>query len=222
TDDKSAIMVLNRSRYNLGRRSCSAVHQHNQRIISPAIPVRCHVPALRGRPPMMRNNQLSFVQELVGNSNALVEQAARILTQVENQAFQIALLIEGIERVLNFLLRSLIETGDVHVSDAWADHEVQVDAVTWNFITHHSKFEGFLSAFANNRDVDSGAFWPLQQVGDIAGIHVVRGLAVYRSDDVPGMNARAICRASCERRDNNYLIVARPHRHTYAVVLSPL
>ena len=43
---------------------------------------------------MMRNDQLTLLQELVGNAHAFVEQAARILPQVENQALQIAHLVE--------------------------------------------------------------------------------------------------------------------------------
>ena len=51
----------------------------------------------------MGNDELPFVQELVGNAHAFIEQAAGILPKVEDQSLQIA---HFIERIAELLLRS--------------------------------------------------------------------------------------------------------------------
>ena len=129
----------------------------------------------------MGNNQLSLVQEFVGYAHTFIEQAAGILAQVEDQALQIAHLIE---RVGDFFFRGLVEAGDVHIADAGPDQEVQIDAVARNFVAHHGELQRLVRAFAQNGDVDGGAFGSLEQVGYVAGAHVVGGLAIDGDDDV--------------------------------------
>ncbi len=49
---------------------------------------------------MMRNNDLSLLQEFVGNANPLAQQAAGISAQIENQPLEITEFIEGLLRLL--------------------------------------------------------------------------------------------------------------------------
>ncbi len=72
------------------------------------------------------------------------------------------------------------------------------------------------------RDVDRRALGPLQQVGHIAGAHVVGGLAVDGDDQSPGMNAGAISGRARERSNDDHFVVARPDGHADAVVLAAL
>src|SRR5262245_59323724 len=123
----------------------------------------------------MRNNQLSFMQELVGDSHSFVEQSARILTKVKNQALKIALLIKLVERVLDFFFCRLIKSGNVHVADPRTDQKVQINAVTWDLVTDNGKFQRFIRTFPQDRDVNRRALWPLQQVSYITCIQVVGG-----------------------------------------------
>src|ERR1700746_2372672 len=109
---------------------------------------------------MVGNNELTLVQELVRNSDAFVEQSAWILPQVENQTFQITLLIEGIQRILNFLFGGLIETRNVHVTDPGTDHEMQIHAVTRDLVAYNGKFQRLICAFAQDRNVDGRALGP--------------------------------------------------------------
>src|SRR6266850_7164653 len=121
---------------------------------------------------MVRNNQRTLTKELVRDSDAFAEESARILTQIENQPFQISHLVE---RLGNFMFRSLIELRDVHITDAGSDQKMQVHAVTRYFITHHSEFQGLLCAFALNADADGGSLRSLQEIGHVAGTHVIGG-----------------------------------------------
>src|SRR5437899_11709226 len=98
----------------------------------------------------MRNDELSFVKELIGNAHTFIQQSAGILTEVENEAFQISKLVE---RFLNFLFRGLVKSGDVHVTDAGTNQEMQVNAIARNLIAYHSEFNRLLRALAQNRNV---------------------------------------------------------------------
>ena len=167
----------------------------------------------------MRNDQLSLMQELVRHAHAFVEQAAGILPQIKNQSLQVAHLVE---RVRHFMLRGFIETGNVHIADSGLDQEVQVHAVTRNLIAHHCELQRLVRPFAQNRDVDRGSLGPLQQVGHIARAHVVGGLAVHGGDDVARPDAGAIRGRSHKRRNHDHFVVARPHRHSHAVIFPAL
>ncbi len=159
------------------------------------------------------------MQKLVSHAHAFVEQAARILPQIENQSLQVAHLIE---RIRDFMFRRLVESGDVHIADSRLDQEVQVDAVTRNLVAHHRELERLVRAFTQNRDVDSSALGTLEQVGYIASAHVVGRLAIDRGNNVARPNSRAIRRRSHKRRNHNHFVVARPDRHAHAVIFSAL
>ena len=120
------------------------------------------------------------------------------------------------------MLGGLLESGDVHVSDAGLDHEVQVDAVARNLVADDGKLQRIFGTFAEHRDADGRALGPLEQIGYVRGAHVVGGLAVDGGDDVAGADARAISRSSDERRDDDNLIIARADRHAYAVIFAAL
>src|SRR4051812_10721189 len=119
---------------------------------------------------MMRNDQLSTLQELVGYSHAFAQQPARVLPQVKNQAFDIAHLFE---RLRDFMLGGFLESGNVHVADTRLDHEMEVYAIAWNFIADHRKFKRMVGAFPQHGDTDGGSFRSLQQVSYVRGAHVV-------------------------------------------------
>src|SRR5262245_55545910 len=120
------------------------------------------------------------------------------------------------------MLSGLVEPGDVHVSDAWPDHEVQVNAVTWNFVTNDGKLDWLFCAFPQNCNVNCSALGPLEQIGNVAGCHVVGRLAIDGDDDVTRMNACTIGRSANEWRNDDDFVIARSDGHTHAVILSAL
>src|SRR5215470_2846988 len=97
-----------------------------------------HIPLLRRRAAMMRNDKLAFAQKLIGYAYTFIQQAARILTKIEDQTLQIAHLIQSI---CNFMLSRLIESGDVHIANARPDQEVQINAVARNLVADYREFE---------------------------------------------------------------------------------
>src|SRR5579871_4984307 len=102
----------------------------------------------------MGNDQLSFLQELVGDADALAEQSTGITAQIENQALQIAKLIE---RLRDFVLRGLIESVDAHVADAGTNQEVNVDTVAWNLVADQRELPRLLHARPRDTDVNRRA-----------------------------------------------------------------
>ena len=108
---------------------------------------------------MVGNDKLSFVQELVSDTHAFVEQATWVLPKIEDQAFQVALLRKSVKRVLNFFFGGFVEARNVHVADAGSNQEMKIHAVTWNLIAHNCEFERFICAFPKNRNVNCGTLW---------------------------------------------------------------
>src|ERR1035438_4851758 len=114
----------------------------------------------------MGDDQLAFLEELIGHAYAFTEQSTGILPEVEDQPFEIAHLFKGFA---DFMLRRLLETGNVQVADAGLDHEMQIDAVTWNLVADHAELERMIGALAQHGNANRSSFWPLQQIGDLRG-----------------------------------------------------
>ena len=105
---------------------------------------------------MVRDDDLALLEELVGHANALAQQAAGILAQVEDEALEVAHLFECL---LDFVLGRFLESGNVHVADARANQEMQVDAVAGNLVARDVEFERLRRAFAEHGDADRWCPW---------------------------------------------------------------
>src|SRR5579872_427650 len=112
----------------------------------------------------MRDDQLSLLEELVGDTDAFAQQAAGIAAQIKDQALEIA---EGIERFRDFMLGGLVEAVDVHVTNARLDQEMYVNAVARNLVANQREVHRLLNAFTRNGDVNRRSFGTFQQVGYI-------------------------------------------------------
>ena len=162
------------------------------------------------------------MEKFVGHPHTFAEQAAGILAQIEDKTLEFALRLETLERLSDLVLGSFGEAVYVHVADARLYFKRKVDAVAGYFVANDSKFEWLVGAFTDDRDVDCGSFCTLEQVGYVAGRHVVGGFTVNCGDHITGSNAGFVCRSANERSDNDDLIIPRTYRHTHAVVLAAL
>src|SRR5271165_246783 len=168
----------------------------------------------------MRDDDLSLLQKLVGH--ALAQQSAGVLPQVEDQALHFALLLQLVQRLRYFVLGRFLEAVDMDVSNTRLDHEMHVHAIARNLIANDVEIDRLVGALAQHGDLDRRAFRSLQQIGHVAGAHVVGGLAVHCDDHVSRTNARPVSRRSGKRRNHDDLIVARSHLHADAVVFTAL
>src|SRR5437016_11982938 len=110
---------------------------------------------------MVRDDYLALLQELVGHSHAFVEQSSGIAAKIEDQALHIAKMLQ---RLLDFVLRGLVETADMHVSDAGLNFKLEVHGIPRNLGADHVEFERLFRTLPQDRDVDVGAFRSLEQV----------------------------------------------------------
>src|SRR5260370_13345617 len=115
----------------------------------------------------MRNDDLSFTQKLVGNTNAFIQQTTGIAAQIKDEAFEIT---ELVQRFHNFMLRCFIEGADMHVTDSGANLKFKVNTVARDFRPDQVKVKGLLSTFAQDIDAHIRAFGPFQKIYYIAGI----------------------------------------------------
>ena len=219
TGDQSAVVILNRAGNDLSCGSSQPIDQHYDRIIFAAVTVLRNVALLGGGASVVRDDDLSLLQELIGNTNTFAEQAAGIATQVEDQTFQIA---ERIQSVRNFTLCRFVEAVDVHVADAWLDQEVHIYAVARNLVANQRELHRLLHAFPRDADVNGCAFGALQHVGNIAGTHVLSRFAIDGDDDVTRMNAGLVRRRPGEGVNDDDFVVARADCHANAVVFTAL
>ena len=217
--NQATVVILNRSGDDFGRRGAAAVYQHHQRKFLAAVAVLGMVDLLRRITSVMRDNHLPFAEKLVGDADALAEQAARILPQVKNQAVQIA---HGVQRLAHFLVGGFLEAADVEIADARADHEMQIDAVARNFIAYHGELERFVGALAEHRNFDRGAFGPFQQFGHFADAHIVRRFAVDDGNDVAWTDAGPVRGSAGKGRYHDDLVIARANLHANSVILAAL
>src|SRR5579872_213477 len=219
TGNQPAIVILNRSGDDLSRRRSQPVDQNYDRIILAAIAVLRNVTLFCRGAPVMGDDELSLLQELVGNAHALAQQSTRIAPKIENQSLQIA---ERIESLRDFVLRGFVKSVDVHVADARLDQEVHVYAVARNLIAHQRELHRLLHAFARDADVNRGSLGSLQQIGHIAGAHVLGGFAVHCDNHIAGVNAGFVSGRPGERINHDHFVITRPYGHTDAVVLAAL
>src|SRR5208282_410835 len=99
------------------------------------------------------------------------------------------------------MLRSFLESRDVHVADTRLDHEVQVYAVAWNLIPDDGELQGMVGALAQHGNAHRRAFRSLEQIGNVGGAHVVGRLAVDGGDDVARPDSGTIRWCADERGD---------------------
>src|SRR5579875_3779640 len=99
---------------------------------------------------------------------------------------------------------------------------MNIDAVARNLVTDHSESEWLVDAFTQHGDFDGGAFGTFQQIGHIAGAHVVSGFAVNGDDDIARADAGAIGRSAGKGRNHNDFIISRPDLHAHAVIFTAL
>src|ERR1019366_2254559 len=73
TSDEAAIVILNGARDDLSRRCGATIYEDNQRILFAAVAVSGAVNLLRAGTAMVRDDDLSLLEELVGYAYAFAQ-----------------------------------------------------------------------------------------------------------------------------------------------------
>src|SRR6266404_2588022 len=121
-DDGRAAMILQRTRHNFGGRSRAAVDQHDDRLVFGEV-ARARIEPLGFLSgAAARRYDLALLQERIGDRNRLVEQSARIVAQVDDEALELVAGLGGEvgDRLLEPLGGLLVELGDADEADVVA------------------------------------------------------------------------------------------------------
>ena len=215
-----AIVILERAGDDLARRRRSAVRQHHDRHVLPTLrrPVGERAVLVR-RPPARRDDRLARVEEEVGDSDPLIEQAARIAAQIEHERP----CTRGAKRVdrAREVGRGLgAEHREVGVADAVLQEDRVLDRVHLDVAPSERERQRRRHAGPLHDDAHARAGRAAQGLQRFFGRQSARRLAVDLDDAVAGGHARLLGRRAAERRDDRDAAVAHVHLDAHAGVVA--
>src|SRR5438034_470301 len=175
----------------------------------------------RLRPAAMRYDCLTLPEEPVGHGHALVQETAGIVAQIEHQALDI-ILAETFQVLLDLRTSGLVEGLDVHVSDARFYPDGVLYALPGDLVANYVEGKRLVIALARDDDLDLGAAWSFQEIGDFRGRQVLGGLVVHRHDDVTGPDSGLVRRRPGERRNHDSAVIPFRDRHADSVIVALL
>src|SRR6185312_16180070 len=188
-EDDGTAMVLQSAGHDLRGRGRAAVHQHHDRQAAGDV-ARLGVPALHVlRLARLDRDDLALVEEGVDHGNRLVEQAARVVAQVEDVALELGpgLLLDLLDRVGHARGRLLGERGDADVADVAL--EAEAGRLHLDGLAGQGDVERILHVGAAQRDLDRGADLAAHLVDGLLQGHSLHRLAVQREDQVARLDA---------------------------------
>ena len=157
-DDQRAVVVLERAGDDLAGRGAAAVLQHDHRVVRlGAFGARQLALGLL-RIVRRRGHDRAARQEDVGDAHRLLQQAARVVAQVEHDALQVLLVQLG-QRRLDVVAGVALEIRHAHVADAVGEH-ARLDRLDVDHGAREIEALGFgpaLGALAHDPDRDVAA-----------------------------------------------------------------
>ena len=204
-------MVLQGAGDDLARRGGAAIDQHRYR--QPARDVAGPgIVALRllGTLPASRDD-LALFEKGVGDSHRLIEQAAGVVTQIEDDADQlvVGLLLQILHRIVEADIGLLVERGDTDIADVVA-FEMRADRLDLDNRAGQLDVERFL-AFAAYGQVDIAVDRAPHLLDGLRERQTLHRVAVEMGDQIARLQAGMRGRRVVDRRDDLYESVL--HRH---------
>ncbi len=197
-------MVLQRAGDDLGRRGGAAIDQHDERLVLGEV-ARARVEALRLLGiAAARRDDLAPLEERVGDRDRLVEQAARIVAQIDHVALELLvrdLVGDVADRLLEAVGGLLVELGDADDADVVAldarAHRAHADDVA-----HDRHFDRLLDALARDLEADLGVDLAAHLLDRLIEREALHRLVVEMRDDVARAHARLGGRRVVDRGDD--------------------
>ena len=153
--EHGAMVVLQRAGHDLRGGGRAAVDQHHHREPAGGVLVGCRIEALRAlHLAATDRDDLALVDEGVRNRHGLLQQAARVVAEIEHVAQQLVagLLLQRLERVDETHIGLLVEAGDPDIADVGA-LEVRLHRLDLDVGAGELHVEG-LAALAADRELD--------------------------------------------------------------------
>ena len=167
----------------------------------------------------MRNNQLTLLQEVIGNGDTLIQQSTWILTKVQHQTLDVVF-ADLFERVFQFFARVLVKLLNVDVGDAGLQPERVVDALSRNFVADDVEDQGFVHAFPGDLNLNRSTALPFQHVGDFRCRHTVGLLVVHFENRVAGPYTGLVGGRSVKRLNDDGPAVTWRNSHSNAIIVA--
>ena len=141
-----ALVILKGAGDDLGGRGRAAIDQHDHRLAGQRSPASASWRWVSLGIAAARRHDLAAIEEGVGNRDRLIEQAARIVAQVDDVALQIGACL-GLDRAqggVEAFLRLLAEGGDADIADVVA-LELGLHRLHTDQVANELDLEGFLA-----------------------------------------------------------------------------
>jgi len=207
TNDERAIVILQRTRHNFRGAGAAAIRQRHHRNVQVIARFRGTVilVGIRHAPARVHDHRAAR-QEPVGDLDRLIQRAARIVPQIEDQPLH-ALTLQRAQRLPEFLIRVLAELGETDVASLRVDHERGRDRRNVNLVSDDRKIDQLIEAAALQRNANRRALRPAKLSHRIVAGPALRLFAFDLPDDVAAPQALLICgRAFKQRHDGDFAI----------------
>src|SRR6266498_1521961 len=189
-DDGRAPVILERTRHDFRGRGRAAVDQHDDRLVLGEV-ARARIEPLGFLGgAAARRYDLALLQERIGDRNRLVEQSARIVAQVDDEALELVAGLGGEvgDRFLEALGGLLVELGDADKADVVA-FEARAHRAHLNARAGDGDLDRLVLALAHDLEFDLGVLRAAHLLDRLVEGEPLHRLVVEMRDDVVGHDA---------------------------------
>ena len=226
-DDEGTIVILEGARDDLSCGRSVAIDKDDDGVFRSLLAAGGAVDLIGEGPALLRDDDLTALEELVAHVDGFVEEAARISAEVEDEALQRCSLLELVEGVADFAAGGFHELGDMHVADAGLDQEGEIDGVAGDLVANKVKDHKLVGAFTANCDLNVSVPGAFEEGRDGGRVHAEGRLAIDGDDDIPGTEAGLVGRGALKGREDDdlggaVLVGLGLNTHAHAVVFAVL
>ena len=186
----ATVVVLQRSRDNLGSRCRKLIYKHHHLSVEQlARPVRLVIHARRAQSAGI-NDEVVLRQELIGNLHCRLQIASAILLKVEQKVLH-ALLLQLVHSRHELVVCRGTETTDTDISHARTYHIRGVEAFHRNLVALHVEHQRILHLATHNGELHRSALRSAQAHHYLVAWHLHTGNSrvVHRHDAVASHDA---------------------------------
>ena len=202
-NDHSSVLILNGSRDNLCSRSRIAIDEHNDLTFLELAAAIGRVLRSWGLPSLSINNQVTFLQKLVGNIDGSFQIATTILLQIENEVLHTSF-PQHIETLDKLTISRSAEISDTYIADSRTNHIAGIYRLNWNLVAHHREHQTILNTMTHDTKVHFRALRTTQALHNFLfrHLHTCNCRIIDRDDTIASDDTYLLRRAVGHRLDN--------------------
>ena len=171
THHDATILILDSTCDNLGSRGRIAVNQNNDLTRLEHTIAIGRIFRTRHSPTLCIDDEIAFLQELLGNVDSSLQIASSVLLQVENQVVH-PLLAQLIKALEELLMGCGTKVTDTDIADTWTDHIGGIDGLHGNLVAHNGKLQQILDALTDDAQTHLRALRATEALHDLLLRHL--------------------------------------------------